>query len=123
MAFGNDALGVICSESGMNAKYLVHYVNDLFRDRLILSAGDPGECSSEGDRSDQKRVLSHGMTLLWIGASPSRADDCLWPIEDIPLTKPTTGMAGCCARAGSGHAAAPPPTGAKCFRRPMLLAM
>src|SRR6516162_9568269 len=75
MAFGNDALGVICSESGMNAKHLVHYVNDLFRDRLILSAGDPGQCS-EGDRCDQKRVLSHGMTLLWIGASPTPMTVC-----------------------------------------------
>jgi len=31
-------------------------------------------------------------------------------LEDIPLTKPTTGMAGCCARAGSGHAAVAPPS-------------
>jgi hypothetical protein len=37
--------------------------------------------------------------------------------------KPTTGIAGCCARAGSGHVAAAPPSVAKNFRRPMWLAM
>jgi len=26
------------------------------------------------------------------------------PLEDRPLTNPTTGMAACCARAASGHA-------------------
>jgi len=39
------------------------------------------------------------------------------------LTKPTTGIADCCARAASGHAAAAPPSVAKNFRRPMWLAM
>jgi hypothetical protein len=34
----------------------------------------------------------------------------------------TTGIAGCCARAASGHAAAPPSV-AKNFRRAMWLAM
>jgi len=33
-----------------------------------------------------------------------------------------TGIAGCCARAASGHAAAAPPSVAKNFRRPMWLA-
>jgi hypothetical protein len=33
------------------------------------------------------------------------------------------GMAGCCARAASGHATAAPPSAAKNFRRPMWLAM
>jgi len=36
---------------------------------------------------------------------------------------PITGIAACCARAASGHAAAAPPTAAKNFRRPMWLAM
>jgi hypothetical protein len=37
-----------------------------------------------------------------------------------PLTNPTTGIAGCCARAVSGHATvAPPSSVAKNFRRPM----
>jgi hypothetical protein len=35
---------------------------------------------------------------------------------------PITGIAGCCARTASGHAAAPPSV-AKNFRRPMWLAM
>jgi hypothetical protein len=35
---------------------------------------------------------------------------------------PITGIAGCCARAASGHAVAPPSV-AKNFRRPMQLAM
>jgi len=35
----------------------------------------------------------------------------------------TTGIAGCCARAAIGHAAAAPPSVAKNFRRPMWLAM
>jgi hypothetical protein len=30
------------------------------------------------------------------------------PSSDRLLTKPTSGIAGCCARAASGHAAAPP---------------
>jgi hypothetical protein len=30
------------------------------------------------------------------------------PQQQRPLTKPTTGIAGCSARAASGHAAAPP---------------
>jgi hypothetical protein len=37
----------------------------------------------------------------------------------MPLRKPITGVAGCCARAVSGHAAAAPPSVAKNFRRPM----
>jgi hypothetical protein len=36
---------------------------------------------------------------------------------------PTDGIAGCCARAASGHAAAATPSVAKNFRRPMELAM
>jgi len=36
---------------------------------------------------------------------------------------PITGIAGCCARAASGHIAAAPPSVAKNFRRPMWLAM
>jgi len=40
------------------------------------------------------------------------------------LRNPTTGTAGCCARAASGHAAAAPPSSvAKNFRRPMWLAI
>jgi hypothetical protein len=30
-----------------------------------------------------------------------------YPFGDAPLRNPITGMAGCCARAASGHAAAP----------------
>jgi hypothetical protein len=37
------------------------------------------------------------------------------------MRNPTTGIAGCCARAASGHAAAPPSV-AKNFRRSMWLA-
>jgi hypothetical protein len=40
-----------------------------------------------------------------------------------PIQNPTTGIATCCARAASGHAAAAPPSVAKNFRRPMWLAM
>src|SRR5262249_50315706 len=36
---------------------------------------------------------------------------------DRPLTKPITGIAGCCARAASGHAAAAPPTSVMNSRR------
>jgi hypothetical protein len=38
------------------------------------------------------------------------------------MRNPTTGIAGCCARAASGHAAAPPSV-TKNFRRSMWLAM
>jgi hypothetical protein len=41
---------------------------------------------------------------------------------DWMLRNPITGVALCCARAASGHAAAPP-SEAKNFRRPMWLAM
>jgi hypothetical protein len=41
----------------------------------------------------------------------------------VILTNPTTGIAACCARAASGHAAAAPPSVVKNFRRPMKLAM
>jgi hypothetical protein len=40
-----------------------------------------------------------------------------------PLTNTITGIAGCCACAASGHAAAAPPSVAKNFRRSMWLAM
>jgi hypothetical protein len=30
-----------------------------------------------------------------------------YPSTDVLLRKPTTGMTGCCARATTGHAAAP----------------
>src|SRR6516162_4856793 len=43
-AFNNDALGVICSEPGMDTKYLVHCVNELLLDRLILCPDDPSPC-------------------------------------------------------------------------------
>jgi hypothetical protein len=36
-----------------------------------------------------------------------------------PLRYPITGIAGCYARAASGHAKAAPPSVAKNFRRPM----
>ena len=39
------------------------------------------------------------------------------------MRSPTTGIAGCCARAASGHAAAAPPSVAKNFRRPMVTVM
>jgi hypothetical protein len=44
-------------------------------------------------------------------------------LRPLPLLRnPITGTAGCCARAASGHVAAPPSV-AKNFRRPMWLAM
>jgi hypothetical protein len=42
---------------------------------------------------------------------------------DEALRYPITGIAGCCARAANGHAAAAPPSVAKNFRRSMWLAM
>src|SRR4051794_23962075 len=38
---------------------------------------------------------------------------------DLPLTNPTTGIAGCCARAPTGHAAAAPPSSVRNSRRLM----
>jgi hypothetical protein len=40
------------------------------------------------------------------------------PSDDLLSRKPITGIAGCCARAASGHAAAPP-TRVMNARRPM----
>src|SRR6516165_8085733 len=44
VAFDNDALGVISTKAWMGTKYLVHRVNELLLDRLILSLDDPGPC-------------------------------------------------------------------------------
>jgi len=46
-------------------------------------------------------------------------------LDGIALRNPITGIAACCARAASGHAAAPAPLSsvAKNFRRSMWLAM
>jgi len=43
-AFGNDAFGVIGTKSRMDTKYLVHCVNELLLDRLILSPDDRNPC-------------------------------------------------------------------------------
>jgi hypothetical protein len=40
--------------------------------------------------------------------------------ENPLFTKPTTGIAVCCARAASGHATAAPPSLAISSRRPMV---
>jgi len=44
VAFGNDAFGVIGAKSRMDTKYLVHCVNELLLNRLILCPDDPGPC-------------------------------------------------------------------------------
>src|SRR5215471_5777948 len=44
VAFDNDALSVISAKARMGTKYLVHRVNELLLDRLILSLDDPGPC-------------------------------------------------------------------------------
>src|SRR5262249_11894456 len=41
-------------------------------------------------------------------------------VKDMDLEPETTGIAGCCARAASGHAAATPPSATSNFRRPMV---
>src|SRR6516225_12230013 len=47
-----------------------------------------------------------------------------YPSSDVGLRNPTTGIAGCCARTASGHAAAVAlPSVAKNFRRSIWLAM
>src|SRR6516225_3969080 len=43
-ALNNDALGVIGTKSRMDTKYLVHFVNELLLDRLILCPDDPNPC-------------------------------------------------------------------------------
>src|SRR5262245_6280497 len=40
--------------------------------------------------------------------------------SDVGWSKPITGIAGCCARAASGHAAAAPPSATINSRRPMV---
>src|SRR5262249_5899850 len=49
---------------------------------------------------------------------PWRNAATLTDVSGPPERNPTTDIAGCCARAASGHAAAPPSV-AKKFRRPM----
>src|ERR1700746_1559559 len=64
VAFDNDALGVISTKAWMGTKYLVHCVNELLLDRLILSLDDLGPCQSEHDHHDQKLVLPHASLSL-----------------------------------------------------------
>src|SRR5262249_24864402 len=45
------------------------------------------------------------------------------PVAGVLLRNPATGIAACCARTASGHAAAAPPSVAKDFRRPMVTAI
>jgi hypothetical protein len=51
----------------------------------------------------------------FLNAADWRADAS----SDRGLTRPTTGIAGCCARAASGHAAVAPPMSVMTSRRPM----
>src|SRR5215475_7453747 len=48
------------------------------------------------------------------------ATRCADSSGDRALMNPTTGLAGCCARAASGHAAAAPPSSVMNSRRRML---
>ena len=46
-----------------------------------------------------------------------RADGLRIVSGDVRLRNPITGIAGCCARAASGHVAAAPPSSVMNFRR------
>ena len=48
-----------------------------------------------------------------------RADSSANASGDAGSRNPITGIAGCCARAASGHAAAAPPSSVMNSRRPM----
>src|SRR5262249_53231146 len=48
---------------------------------------------------------------------------CNHDATDAGMRNSITGISGCCACAASGHAAAPPSSAAKSFRRAMWLAM
>jgi hypothetical protein len=49
--------------------------------------------------------------------------DYPYPSGDVPFRDPITGIADCCARAASGHAAAAPPSVNMNSRRRMWIAM
>ena len=53
----------------MRAERLVHCIDDLLLDGLILSPDDGGTRQSEHDQRGQERVLSHEDLLLAIGAT------------------------------------------------------
>jgi hypothetical protein len=86
------------------------------RNNRLEIAGQKSLCLAQTPNAHRLKVL------LEEGASSFhllRRIDCAL----AELTKPTTGIADCCARAASGHAAAAPPSVVKNFRRPMWLAM
>src|SRR5262245_26762719 len=68
-----------------------------------------------GSRLSSPSAQRNSIVTFWPSTKPlsfrawrNAATRCASDVSDRPLRKPTTGTAGCCARATSGHAAAPP---------------
>jgi hypothetical protein len=57
-----------------------------------------------GDRDAAQKLITSHLRL----AAKIAMGYCGYPSGDALLRNPTTGIAGCCARATTGHAAAPP---------------
>jgi hypothetical protein len=57
-----------------------------------------------GDRDAAQKLITSHLRL----AAKIAMGYCGYPSADALLRNPTTGIAGCCARATTGHAAAPP---------------
>src|SRR5215469_9130544 len=80
-----------------------------------------------GSRSNWPSAQRYSMVTLRPSAKPvsprPRWNPAMRSVHcaaDTPCSTPITGIAGCCARAASGHAAAAPPRAASNSRRPMV---
>src|SRR5262245_47328501 len=77
-----------------------------------------------GSRSSWLSAQRYSIATFWPSTKPSSfrpcwnaATKCMNPADGVLRRKPITGIAGCCARAASGHAAAAPPSSVRNSRR------
>jgi hypothetical protein len=77
------------------------------------------EAKPDIDREDIEARTAGLASSRWTDPGPCRnaATGCAKPTSVVLLRKPITGIAGCCARAASGHATAAPPRSVMKSRR------
>jgi hypothetical protein len=63
MTLGHDALGMIGPESGMDSEYLVHCIDDLFRDRLLLRQRNDGQQQTKPNQCSNDLAAHHAVLL------------------------------------------------------------
>ena len=85
------------------------------RTRSAANAGSRSYCPS----AERNSIATFRPSTKPASLRPwrKRAMFCVGPAADVPSRYPITGIAGCCARAASGHAAAAPPRSVMNSRR------